>query len=68
MAGASVRGRNKSIGEFVHYRKVQSAGIYDEIRYSARSKYDRWFLFYDTLLRDNNNILLQRMDSSPAGS
>lgn len=32
-------------------RKVQSTGIYDEIRNGARIKNDRWFLFYDTLLR-----------------
>lgn len=31
-------------------RKVQSTGIYDEIRNGARIKNDRWFLFYDTLL------------------
>jgi len=32
-------------------REVQSTGIYDEIRNGARIKNDRWFLFYDTLLR-----------------
>jgi len=46
--------KTKSIGiSFTreYDRKVQSTGIYDEIRNGARIKNDRWFLFYDTLLR-----------------